>query len=131
MENNQTENPVVRFPENEGANETVLAGNTPNNPVDKVADFLPRALSAIREYFRESIFLFGLVGYIFIAAFGHMEKMSNYLGYFTVILIYFSVYTLWNKIKKNDVVYIFIIILLITYISYTRYGNLILELLKK
>ena len=43
---------TVKFPEDKSSGGTVLF-TTPHNPVDKAADFLPRALNAIKENFRE------------------------------------------------------------------------------
>jgi len=110
---------LVKFPEEESSLEkpveTAINATppTPNNTVDKVADFLPRALNAVKDNFKESVFLFGMLGYVFIAAFGHMEKMQNYLGFFFVFLVGIVFYKLWDKITLKNVLYLLIIIIIL------------------
>ena len=124
MDAEDKKNLLVKFPEEQissGVPVSTPIGASPNNPVDKAADFLPRALSSIKENFREAVFLFGMLGYIFIAAFGHMEKISNYIGYFLVFLIGVLFYKACNKITSKDILYWFVILILIIYILYTKF----------
>ena len=104
---------IIKFPEDKSPSGTALT-STPSNPVDQAADFLPRALVSIRGNFKESVFLFIIVGYIFIAAFGHMERLDNYIGYFSVILLSIFMYKIWDKFKIKDTLYIIVIIILLT-----------------
>lgn len=116
METEEEKKLLVKFPEDSSPSNNTLVVTTPNNSVDKAADFLPRALVAIKEYFKESAFLFIVVGYIFIAAFGHMEKLENYVGYFFVILFSIFMYKIWDLIKLKDILYIVIIMGLLFYL---------------
>jgi len=118
---------LVKFPEEKSPSGNTLGLTSPNNPVDKAADFLPRALAAIKENFKESVFLFITLGYIFIAAFGHMEKIENYVGYFFVFLISTLIYKIWDKIRSRDILYILIIIVLLFYIVFIKFNISILN----
>lgn len=118
-----TEKPKITIPEND----VQTTGTSPDNPVDKAADFLPRALIAIKQYFKEAVFLLFILGYIFIAAFGHMEKIQNYIGYLIVILIGILVYKIWDKITIKDFIYIFLVLILVTYILWLKFGHSIIN----
>ena len=112
---------TIKFPEDQSPQGTSLI-STPQNPVDKAADFLPRALTSIKENFREAVFLFVILGYIFVAALGHMERIQNYAGYFFVFVLSVVLYKLWDKVTIRDVLYLLIIIALIVYIIAMRFG---------
>lgn len=120
MDTDNKKNLIVKFPEDKSPSS--LTNTAPNNPVDKAADFLPRALASIKENFKEAVFLFGILGYVFIAAFGHMEKISNYTGYFFIFLVGIIFYNIWNKITSKDFLYWFIIVILIIYVLYIRFN---------
>ncbi len=105
---------LVKFPEDSTG--TIIGGVPPNNPVDKAADFLPRALLAIRDNFKEAVFLFVMLSYTFIAAFGHMERIRNYLGYFFVLITGMFLYKIWDKFTWRDLLYILVIMFLLIYI---------------
>ena len=94
MEKDDKKNLLVKFPEDKAPSS--LTNTAPNNSVEQVADFLPRALSAIKGNFKEAVFLFGILGYIFIAAFGHMEKIENYIGFLFIFLLGVISYNLWK-----------------------------------
>lgn len=113
--------PSIKFPE-DITPDTVIAPSL-NNPVDKVADLLPRALFSVKENFKEAVFLFGILGYIFIAAFGHMEKVQNYVGYFFVFLVSVLLYKMWDKIHLRDVLYSAMILGLVIYILWIKLGT--------
>jgi len=127
MTTENKENLLVKFPEEPSLGTPVetpinATPSGPDNPVDKAAAFLPRALSAIKENFKESVFLFIVVGYIFIAAFGHMERIDNYVGYFAVFLLSILIYKIWDKIKVRDILYILIIIILSSYLVIIKFN---------
>jgi len=131
MEEDNKKNLIVKFPEDKSSPGTVLgSGNTPNNSVEEVADFLPRALDSIKENFREAVFLFIILGYIFIAAFGHMEKIENYVGYLLIFLVGILVYKIWDKITLRDIFYWILIIVLGTYFLIEKFGDVIIMWLK-
>jgi len=118
-----TEKPKIIIPE-KGVPTT---GFSPNNPVDKAADFLPRALIAIKEYFKEAVFIFFTLGYVFIAAFGHMERLQNYIGYLIVLLMGILFYKVWDKITAKDCIYNIVILALVLYILWLKFGYLIIR----
>lgn len=120
------EKPQVIIPEKDIS----TTGTTPDNLVEKAADFLPRALIAIKEYFKEAVFLVFTLGYIFIAAFGHMEKFQNYIGYFFVMVVGIILYRIWEKILPWDVIYIVIIFLLGSYVVFLEFGDKIINWIK-
>src|SRR3989344_4005201 len=103
MDIEDKKNLIVKFPEESTG--TTIGGESPNNPVDKAADFLPRALVSIKENFKEAIFLFVILSYTFIAAFGHMERIRNYVGYFFVFMASILVYKIWDKFTVRDILY--------------------------
>ncbi len=129
MSTNEEQQLIVKFPEDQATTGTAttavgtVLGATPNNVVDKAADFLPRALSSIKENFSEAVFLFSILGYIFIAAFGHMEKIQNYFGYFFVVSVSIIFYKMGRKITLKDILYLSVIIALIIFTLLMRYGN--------
>ena len=53
MDIEDKKNLIVKFPEESTG--TTIGGESPNNPVDKAADFLPRALVSIKENFKEEL----------------------------------------------------------------------------
>jgi len=119
---NELQEPEIKFPEPGASSGTSIT--TPNNPVDQAADFLPRALTAIKVNFKEAVFLSLMVGYVFIAAFGHMQTMQNYLGFFAVLLIGIIFYAIWEKITLKDILYLVLIILLSAYILCFKFNLL-------
>ncbi len=139
METEDKKDLIVKFPEDEKQISSAspveqsigTTQATPDNPFDKGAELLPRALSAIKENFKEAIFLFIVLGYIFVAAFGHMEKIENYVGYFFVFLVSIFIYKIWDKIKSKDIFYIIIILILLSYQIFTRFSVSILNWLWK
>ena len=128
MEEIDTKNLLVKFPEGQDQSSTIVA-LAPNNPVDKAADFLPRALKAIRDNFKEAAFLFILLGYIFIAALGHMERIQNYLGYFFVISASVLLYKVWDKFSLKDILYFLIILVLLFYVIHLKFNVNFLNIL--
>lgn len=115
----------IQFSKGTPESNSVVAPSSPNNPVDQAADFLPRALVCIREYFKEAIFLMFILSYSFIAALGHMERIRNYLGYFSLFIISIIVYYLWNKVSVKDILYLIIILLLIMIIILNKFNIII------
>lgn len=125
MKREDNRNLIVKFPENAAQSGSTIEASPPNNTVEKAADFLPRALVAVKENFKESVFLSIVLGYAFIAAFGHMEKFQNYVGFFSVFSINILIYKFSNKVTLKDIFYILIIIFLLIHISLSKFDVVI------